>query len=156
VRATLLLCDAVQFIDGKLYVLGWGWSYTLPGRPQALGVKIDIGWTELGAEHHVELHLEDEDGQPVFVDGPDGTRQAIEIRHDIHVPRLPEIAEGASVSVPLGHSIGALPLEPGRRYSWRLTIDGESDENWRATFGVVAPPSEATPGAAAEPPASAE
>jgi hypothetical protein len=156
VRATLLLCDAVQFIDGKLYVLGWGWSYTVPGRPHGLGVKIDIGWTELEIEHHVEIHLEDEDGQPVFVDGPDGTSQAIEIRHDIRVPRLPEIAEGASVSVPLGHSIGPLPLEPGRRYSWRLTIDGESDENWLATFAVVPPPAEALVDDPAEPPAPAE
>jgi hypothetical protein len=156
VRATLLLCDAVQFIDGKLYVLGWGWSYTPPGRPHGLGVKIDIGWTELDVAHHVELHLEDEDGQPVFVDGPDGGRQAIQIQADITVPRLPEIAEGTSVSVPMGHSIGPLPLEPGRRYSWRLTIDGESDEDWRATFTVVQPPAEAAAGGPLDPPATAE
>jgi hypothetical protein len=30
---------------------------------------------------------------------------------------------------------GPLPLEPGR-YEWRLTIDGEADDDWRLPFSV--------------------
>ena len=31
---------------------------------------------------------------------------------------------------------GPLALEPGGRYEWRLTIDGEGDEDWRLAFSV--------------------
>ena len=31
---------------------------------------------------------------------------------------------------------GPLALDPGGRYEWRLTIDGEGDEDWRLAFSV--------------------
>jgi hypothetical protein len=27
-----------------------------------------------------------------------------------------------------------VPLAPGRRYEWRLEIDGETQDDWRVTF----------------------
>jgi hypothetical protein len=29
-----------------------------------------------------------------------------------------------------------IPLEPGGRYEWRLSVDGEGDEDWRLGFSV--------------------
>jgi hypothetical protein len=41
--------------------------------------------------------------------------------------------------VPLAINIGPLPLPPGGRYEWRLTIDGETSEDWRLPFSTRPP-----------------
>lgn len=59
----MMLCGAAQVSDGKLYVLGGGWSMTGPDPvPSAIALKIDVGWHEAEAPHHWELFLEDADG----------------------------------------------------------------------------------------------
>src|SRR5439155_10839618 len=86
-RATMLLCDAAQVADGKLYVLGGGWSITGPDpAPSAIAVKIEVGWHEADESHHWELFLVDADGREVTVDTPDG-KQAVEIRGDFHTEK---------------------------------------------------------------------
>ena len=50
VKVTMLLCDAAQVADGKLFVLGGGWSLTGPDpMPSAIALKIDVGWHEAEA-----------------------------------------------------------------------------------------------------------
>ena len=134
-RATLLLCDGAQALDGKLYVLGWGWSYTGPNpTPLGLAIKIDLDHTELGRPHHMEVFLEDDQGQLVVVQGADGVAQPLEVANDFEIPQLPDLVEGIPVVVPAAINFPPLPLEPGRRYTWRLVIDGQSDESWHASF----------------------
>ena len=68
----MLLCDAAQVSDGKLFILGGGWSMTGPDPvPSAVALKIDVDWHEAEASHHWELFLEDADGRPVLVDTPE-------------------------------------------------------------------------------------
>ena len=70
---TLLLCDAAQVADGKLYILGGGWSLIGPDpTPSAVAMKVDVDWTEVDRLHHWELFLVDEDGQPIVAQTPDG------------------------------------------------------------------------------------
>ena len=39
----MLLCDSAQVADGKLYILGGGWSMTGPDPvPSAVALKIDV------------------------------------------------------------------------------------------------------------------
>ena len=79
VKVTMLLCDAAQVADGKLYVLGGGWSLTGPDpMPSAIAMKIDVDWHEAGEVHHWELFLEDADGRPVLVETPDGIDQRVQ------------------------------------------------------------------------------
>jgi hypothetical protein len=149
VRATLLLCDGAQAIDGKLYVLGWGWSFIGPApAPQALALKLDLDRSDLGKPHHLEVFLEDPEGQVVVLEGADGASQTVEMANDFEVPRLPELTEGVPVSVPLALNIPALPLRPDTRYTWRLVIDGESDDSWRVSF-FTRPAVPGAPGSAA-------
>ena len=55
----MLLCDAAQVSDGKLYILGGGWSMTGPDPvPSAVALKIDVDWHEAETSHHWELFLE--------------------------------------------------------------------------------------------------
>ena len=55
------------------------------------------------------------------------------------VPVRGRAAGGAQARTPLDFPVavnsGPLPLEPGR-YEWRLTIDGEADDDWRLPFSV--------------------
>ena len=58
VKVTMLLCDAAQVSDGKLYILGGGWSMTGPDPvPSAVALKIDVDWHEAETSHHWELFL---------------------------------------------------------------------------------------------------
>ncbi len=125
VNVTMLLADAAQVADGKLYILGGGWSLTGPDpTPSAVAIKIEVGWNETDQEHHWELFLEDADGGPVMVETPDGL-QPVEIRGELAVGKPEGILEGTPVDVPMAINLGPLVLNPGTRYSWRLLIDGE-------------------------------
>ncbi len=130
----MMLCDAAQVSDGKLYVLGGGWSMTGPDPvPSAIALKIDVGWHEAESAHHWELFLEDADGRPVLVDTPDG-EHPVEVRGEFTVGRPPGIPEGSPIDVALAVNLGPLPLTPGTRYTWRMAIDGESHTDWVLGF----------------------
>ncbi len=134
VKVTMLLCDAAQVADGKLYVLGAGWSMTGPDPvPSAVALKIDVGWHEAERVHHWELFLEDADGQPVLVDTPEGARP-VEVRGEFTVGRPVGVPEGSPIDVALAVNLGPLPLPTGSRFNWKLAIDGESHPDWSLAF----------------------
>ena len=138
-RVTMLLCDAAQVADGKLYVLGGGWSLIGPDpMPSAIALKIDVDWTEVDKPHHWELFLVDEDGNPVIAEGLEGP-QAIEVRGDFEVNRPVAVPPGSPVDVALALNFGPLPLAPSSRYRWNLVIDGESNDDWSLSFSTRPP-----------------
>lgn len=133
-RVTMMLCDAAQVADGKLFVLGGGWSLTGPDpMPSAIAMKIDVGWYEADRAHHWELYLEDADGRPVMIETPEGS-QPVEVRGEFNVTRPQTVPEGTPIDVALAVNIGPLPLAPGNRFIWKLSIDGDSDEQWALGF----------------------
>ncbi|HKH87808.1 MAG TPA: hypothetical protein VKA05_03255 [Acidimicrobiales bacterium] len=137
-RVTMLLCDSAQVADGKLYILGGGWSVIGPGMmPSAVAMKIDVDWNEAGVAHHWELFLVDEDGHSVLIETPEGERP-MEVGGDITVERPPGLREGSPIDVALAVNFGPLPLGPNRRFTWRLTIDGESQPDWVLAFSTRA------------------
>jgi len=75
VEATILLCDAAEAVNGKLYILGGGWSVTRPApAPSALAVKIDVPWTDAYRKIPLIVELLTEDGPQVRVPDPLGNR----------------------------------------------------------------------------------
>lgn len=130
----MMLCDAAQVADGKLFILGGGWSMIGPGpTPSAIAMKVEVGWNEADLAHHWELFLLDADGGDVTVETPEGN-QPVEVRGDFQVGRPPGVLEGTPIDVALAVNLGPVPLPPDSRYSWRLTIDGETDESWILGF----------------------
>ena len=130
----MVLCDAAQLADGKLYILGGGWSLTGPDpMPSAIAMKIDVGWHEAEQAHHWELFLEDADGRPVMVDTAEGSHP-VEIRGEFSVARPATVPEGTPIDVALAVNVPPLPLAPGNRFTWRLVIGGNSEPDWALSF----------------------
>ena len=54
---------------------------------------------------------------------------------------MPEGAKpGVPIDVALAFNFPPLPLRPASRFEWRLTIDGESREDWFLAFSTRAVP----------------
>ena len=132
----MLLADYAQAADGKLNIIGGGWSVTGPA-PTAFAIAIDIKvpWDQTNRPHVMRLELVDADGQPVLVPTPDG-EQPVVVESTFEVGRPPGLKAGTPIDVPLALNFGAMPIPPGGRYEWRLTIDDESHEDWRLSFST--------------------
>lgn len=122
----MLLADSAQVADGKLYILGGGWSITGPDpTPSAVAMKVGVDTHEFNIQHHWELFLEDADGQPVRFETPEGS-QTIEVRGDFSAQAPEGVPAGTPVDIPIAVNFGPIPLGTGQRYSWRFVINGES------------------------------
>jgi hypothetical protein len=131
----MLLADAVQAAEGKLYILGGGWSIRAPEPvPMAIALYVQVPWDRTNEQHAWALELLDADGQPVLV-GEDG-EEPVRVEGGFEVGRPPGLKPGTPIDVPLAINFGPLPLEPGGRYEFRLAIDGETDEDWRLAFST--------------------
>lgn len=138
----MLLADSAQVADGKLYILGGGWSVTGPDPvPSAVAVKVSVDAHEFDVNHHWELFLEDADGRLVQFETPEGM-QAIEVRGDFSASEPIGVPLGTPVDVPIAVNFGPIPLAPGQRFTWRMVIDGESLPGATASFTTRPQPSE--------------
>jgi hypothetical protein len=132
----MLLADSAQVADGKLYILGGGWSVTGPDpTPSAVAVKVAVDEHEFNDNHHWELFLEDADGQLVQFETPEGT-QTIEVRGDFSASSPDGVPPGTPVDVPIAVNFGPIPLGPGSRFTWRMVIDGESLPGGTVSFST--------------------
>ncbi|MDE2059679.1 MAG: hypothetical protein KGL31_06080 [candidate division NC10 bacterium] len=133
-KVTMLLADAAQAIDNKLYILGGGWSIIGPDpAPSAIALKIEVPWTDTNRKHRLELKLLDADGQPVRVPTQAG-EHPVEFRGEFEVGRPPGLPEGSPLDMALAINMGPLPLQPGRRYEWKCFINENTKEDWRVGF----------------------
>jgi hypothetical protein len=128
-RVTMMLADAAQEVNGKLYILGGGWSVTGPDLPP---MALAVPWSAANQQHEFFLGLVDADGHPVRVEGQDGDVGA---GGTFEVGRPPGLPPGTDIDFAFAVTIGSLPLSPGR-YAWQLWIDGETREDWQRPFQV--------------------
>jgi len=134
-KVTMLLCDAAEASEGKLFILGGGWTITGPGpSPSAVALLIEVPWDQANHRNKLVLELLNEDGQPVIQPGPIPVPARVETEFEVGRPA--GIAPGTPLTVPLAVSIGPMQLTPGGRYYWKLTLNGESHEDWRLPFSV--------------------
>ena len=129
----MMLADAAQEVNGKLYVLGGGWSVTGPVLPpMALALKLDVPWSAANQPHEFLLVLIDADGHPVRVGDDDGEVRA---GGTFEVGRPPGLPAGTDIDFAFAVTVPSLPLAAGR-YAWQLWIDGETREDWQRPFQV--------------------
>jgi hypothetical protein len=141
VEAHVLLADFAQSDStGKVNALGLGWSVTVTPTPHhAVVVILRVAWDETNINHHLTLRLLTADGlNAVEVPTPFGS-QPLMVEADFKVGRPPGLAQGSSIDHSLPINVGSgLPLPPGR-YEWRLQVDDEHREDWRAAFTIRQP-----------------
>ncbi len=132
---TMLLADAAQVSDGKLYILGGGMTMIGP-RPQPLAValRLLVPWDQANVPHRWQLDLIDEDGQPVSV-----RDKVISVNGKFEAGRPAGLRPGTPLGVALAINVTPLPLPAGRSYSFRLSIDDETQTDWRVSFAVRTP-----------------
>jgi hypothetical protein len=134
----MLLADAAQVVSGKLYILGGGWSIIGPGpSATAIALKIEVPWHDADVAHHWELRLLDADGRPVVLPDGDGVR-TISIGESFGVSRPEGLPPGSPIDFHVAVNVGPLPLGRGQRYVWKLSIDGQSQPDWEASFSTRA------------------
>ena len=133
----MLLADAAQEVGGKLYILGGGWSVTGPTpTPMAIALKLEVPWDQTNVQHTLLLELVDEDGEPVLATDDQGEQVPLQVTGEFEAGRPPGIKPGTPIDSALAVNFGPLQLEPGRRYQWRLSIDGDTDEDWTLGFST--------------------
>ena len=138
-KATLLLADYAVVSDGKLTIVGGGWSQTGPeAAPFGIGLLIQVPWDQSNTPHTFSVELLDADGEAVVLETEEDDEQPVAFGGDFEVGRPPGLKPGTPLDFPVAMNSTPLPLEPGR-YEWRLTIDGESRQDWTLAFTVRAP-----------------
>lgn len=132
----MLLADHAQAAEGKLNIIGAGWTMVGPApAPFAIAILFEVPWDRANEEHEFRLELVDSDGDPVLVPTPDGEAPLV-LEGQFEVGRPPGVRRGTPLPFPLAINMGPQPLAPGGRYEWRLTVDEESDEDWRLPFST--------------------
>lgn len=131
----MLLADYAVVSDGKLTIVGGGWSQTGP-EPAAFGIGllIQVPWDQANTMHAFSVELVDSDGAEVVLEDDDD-EQTVAFGGEFEVGRPPGLKPGTPLDFPVAVNSTPLPLEPGR-YEWRLTIDGTSREDWTLPFTV--------------------
>lgn len=155
----LILADyAVLDGGGKLNLIGGGLSVI--GQQVPVGSVVASGFTApfyvalivsvspdlIGAEAALELALEDDNGQPVPMPGPTGEPQLLRVAQnvtfqvqDLSNIGVPGKVTPAKVQWVLAFTNG-LPLALGKRYTWRVRLDGNTRDDWTESFFVPGPP----------------
>ena len=133
----MLLADYAVLSDGKLTIVGGGWSYTGPEpAPFGIGLLIQVPWDQANTMHTFSVLLVDSDGAEVVLEADEEDEpQTFAFGGQFEVGRPPGLKPGTPLDFPVAVNWTPLPLEPGR-YEWRLTIDGESREDWTLPFTV--------------------
>lgn len=117
----MLLCDAAQNADGKLYILGAGWSQLLANNPtnMALAIKLLIPWNQANELVTIRASLLDADAQVVdFGMGP------LRVEGGLEVGRPPGVKRGSPLDTSLVLDFPGVRLMPGS-YVWELEINGD-------------------------------
>ena len=138
-KATLLLADYAVVAEGKLTIVGGGWTVTGPGpAPFAIALKLEVPWHVALDDHALRLDLLDADGQPVLGPSPTGVSPiVIEGGIEANAAEIPaDVKPSTPIDVMLAFNLPPIPLPPGARFEWRLTIDGKANENWSLGFST--------------------
>jgi len=136
-KVTLMLADHAQAAEGKLNVIGGGWTITGPGPvPFAIAALIEMPWDAVGVEHTLRFDLIDDQGRPVMTETDSG-EQSVAIQGQFFLAPQPGIKRGTPLTMPIAVNLSPPPAIPANgRYEWRLEIDGETHEDWRIGFST--------------------
>ncbi len=130
-KIMLLTADAASISEGKINMLGAGWTRISAGPANfCVVVRLDIPWSMTNVKIPWSLDLIDQDGHqyiPVENSGP------LHFEGEVEVGRPAGISEGSSLEAPLLMPFVQLPLRTGK-YEWRFQV---SQTTAKYAFSVV-------------------
>lgn len=136
VNLNLILADYVRIADGKLDVLGGGWEtiQVVDGfiGPHALGIVVEIPFTELETHHTMTIRLLTNENALVF--GADGEPIFV-ANAEFWAEKHPGISPGYSAMAKMPLPIPQLPVSAGR-YKYQVEINNHSQPDWEIPFTV--------------------
>jgi hypothetical protein len=118
-----LLADAVQVVQGKLYVLGGGWDTLfvagLPARypTLGLGLRVRVPWSWTDQVLVIGVDLQDEDGARVLPTPP--------LKQGVKVARPQGLPEGSDVGVARSFTFNNLTFPSEGYYSFVVSLNDE-------------------------------
>jgi hypothetical protein len=121
-NVTMLLCDAAEVVNGKLYILGGAWTHVLtPNQPinMALAIVVHIPWDQANKRHTLEVSLLTEDGPPVLSDD-----KPVKVQGVVEVGRPAGAKPGSELNAAAALRFDGIALAPGG-YVWELSLNGE-------------------------------
>ncbi len=131
----MLLCDYAEELNGKLYIMGGGWSRLFtPNQPtnMALAIKLLVPWIEANRPHNIGVRLRTQDEEPV----QNEQGQDIQLIGQMEVGRPPGIRPGSRIDAPLALRFQGISLDPGV-YKWEFLVDDNVLDS--TVFDVVPP-----------------
>ena len=131
IRAQFMLCDHAQVAEGKLFISGGGISRIRGAVPRSLSLAalVMIPWDRANEPIPVSFDLFDQDGRQVVLDG-----RPVTWAGHVEIGRPAGLAPGTPLDWPVVVP-AAVPVPPGR-YTWVLSIDGRTSEDWQRSFTV--------------------
>lgn len=125
-EVTMVLADAVQSAEGKLWILGAGWSQIQANTPapQGLGIIVHVPFDMTNRPLKLEVSLLDDDGKPIEIE-----EEEIGSVTEFEIGRPPGMKAGERSNVPLALRFNGLQHAPGG-YVWECRIDGQPLATW--------------------------
>jgi hypothetical protein len=127
------LADSAESVQGKLYALGIGWNSLLAtafpfAQPRiALGITLQVPYTETNEPHTLTVHLEDEDGGRKQLGqnlAPDGSvAPLMELSSTFTMGRPPLLPPGDAQVISFAMNFDQLPFERPGVFNWVISID---------------------------------
>lgn len=123
----LILADRAEVVNGKLYMMGGGWSdlqrvpaaadQPPPPSHLSVAVSVSVGWNETNQTHRLRLTIENEDS----------TQKLAELEGDIEVGRPPGIPPGSDQRALLAVSAAVAFPSPG---TYRVVAELAGRSRW--------------------------
>lgn len=147
ISVALMLASVAQVQEGRLIVIGGGWSVRdpEPAGGAAIGVMLYLPRTMLGKTISTRLALEGIEGEEVPVvplgeDGePLGEPAGLEVHGDFEVTGLEDPSLTTPLVMPLAVTLPLFDLPPGREFRWQLYLDEETRPEWAVGFRTTPP-----------------
>lgn len=136
-RATALLCDWAEVINGKLYIQGGGWSQLTLVRPHtvAVAVKLYVPWDRTNRKLNFTAGFFNEDGEPVYGRDAAGAQSGeVKVEGQFEIGRPPGLRPGSDLDTPMVLRYENVLFETGR-YNWVMVVEG--NEVGRLAFDVT-------------------
>ena len=134
----MLLCDFAEEVNGKLYVMGGGWSRVVMMGPgdslnMALAIKLSVPWIESNRRHSVMIRLLTETFEPATIGDE---KREVRLTYNLEVGRPPGVRPGSYLDAPMAARFQGLKLSPGL-YLWEFSVNGQMLK--RVPFDVTEP-----------------